>query len=145
MVIIVVDLGHFKTYRVILSEFESTRIELIKAYDTIEAHVKMSDKVSDRAGRFGSDSSKKTRKGFGEPHNIETEKKKRLVKQISGEIESLLEKESPSKWFLAAEKSINRQIIENLPLKLSKLLDKNIVADLTKTEKKKLLNRFGID
>jgi hypothetical protein len=145
MVIIVVDLGHFKAFRVISSELESTRIELIKDYDTIETHLKMSEKVSDRAGSFGSGSGKKTRKGYGEPHNIETEKKKRVIKQISVEIEKLLKKESPARWFLAADKSINKQIVENLSPKTNSMLDKSIIADLTKTAKNKLISRFGID
>jgi hypothetical protein len=47
MIIIVVDLGHFKAYRVINSELESTRIELIKDFDNVETLLKMSEKVSE--------------------------------------------------------------------------------------------------
>jgi hypothetical protein len=145
MIIIVVDLGHFKAYRVINSELESTRIELIKDFDNVETLLKMSEKVSDSAGRFGANSGTKTRKGYGEPHNIETENKRRLIKKIAGEIEKIMKKEAPGRWFLAAEKSINKQLIENLSLSSNKILDKNIIADLTKTAKNKLLSRFGID
>lgn len=145
MIIIVVDLGHFKAYKVIKSKLESTRIELIKDYDTIESHLKMSEKVSDSAGRFGSGSGRKTRKGYGEPHNIKTEEKKRIIKQISGEIEKLLKQEAPDRWFLAAEKGINRQVLENLSSGVNNKLEKNIIADLTKTAKTKILNRFGIN
>ncbi len=52
MVIIVVDLGHFKAYRVIKSSLESTRIELLREYDAVNVREKFSEKVSDSAGRF---------------------------------------------------------------------------------------------
>ena len=83
-VIIAVDLGHFKAYRVTRKEHESPRIQLIESYDSIEAHGKLSDLLSDSAGRFGVGGGKNgAAKGYGEPHHIETEMEKTASKLIS--------------------------------------------------------------
>ena len=52
-VIIAVDLGHFKAYRVTKDPFaKSAKAELIESYDSIEARLKLSDRLSDAAGRY---------------------------------------------------------------------------------------------
>jgi len=112
--------------------------------DAVNVRGKFSEKVSDSAGRFAASGGRNVMKGYGEPHNIRTETKKRLIKLISGDIEKLIKEEGPKKWSLAAEKSINRQVLKNLSSDVNNKLDKNIIADLTKTAKSKLLNRFGI-
>ncbi len=100
--------------------------------------------MSDSAGRFAASGGRNVRKGYGEPHNIRTETKRRLIKLISGDIEKLIKEEDPKKWFFAAEKSINRQVLKNLSSDVNNKLEKNIIADLIKTAKSKLLNRFDI-
>jgi hypothetical protein len=52
-IIIAVDLGHFKAYKITKNPMESTRTKLIKSYDAIDAHGKLSEKLTDNAGRFG--------------------------------------------------------------------------------------------
>lgn len=144
MIIIIVDMGHFKAYRVVKNTLESTKIEPLKAYDNVDSHGKFSDKVTDGTGRFALNGGKQGRKGTGEAHNVESEKKRRVIKLITGDIETLIKKEGAKKWFLAAEKSINNQILENLSSDTINKMEKNIIADLTGTDKAKLLDRFGI-
>lgn len=145
MIIIIVDLGHFKAYRVVKNTLESTRIEPLKEYDIVDGHGKLSDKVTDGTGRFSLNGGKQGRKGTGEAHNAETEKKRRIIRSIAGDIEVLIKKEGAQKWSLAAEKSINKQILENLPPDVVNKMEKSITADLTGTDKSKLLGRFGIN
>lgn len=144
MIIIIVDLGHFKAFSVIKNRLESTRIEPLKAYDIVDAHGKLSDKVSDGSGKFGLIGGKLGRKGSGEAHNAETEKKRRIIKLIVKDIEMLTKKVGVKQWYLAAEKSINKQILGNLSSDVVNKMEKNIIADLTGTDKAKLLGRFGI-
>jgi len=141
-IIIVADLGHFKAYEVSRNPMESPRIELKKSYDIIEAHGRLGDKLSDGAGRFGMTGGKKGIKGYGEPHNMKLEMKRKLIKQISKEINELIKKTKPSRWHLAASKGINKQIIENLEPSVRERLDKNISADLTKKHKSEILDYF---
>jgi len=142
-VIIAVDLGHFKAYKVTKQEHESTKIQLIESYDSIEAHGKLSDKLSDTAGRFGVGGGKNgAAKGYGEPHNIELEMEKKAAKLISNDINAIIKKEGVTKWYLAASKMINSQILDNLDADVKAKLDKNIMSNLTKTDKTDIMKHF---
>lgn len=142
-VIIAVDLGHFKAYKVTKQEHESPKIQLIESYDSIEAHGKLSDKLSDTAGRFGVGGGKNgAAKGYGEPHNIELEMEKKAVKLISNDINAIIRKEGSPKWYLAASKMINSQILDNLDAGVKAKLDKNIMSNLTNTDKSDIMKHF---
>lgn len=142
-VIIAVDLGHFKAYKVTKQEHESPKIHLIESYDSIEAHGKLSDKLSDTSGRFAMGGGKNgAAKGYGEPHNIELEMEKKAAKLISNDINTIIKKEGLPKWYLAASKMINSQILENLETGVKAKLDKNIMSNLTKTDKSELMKYF---
>ncbi len=56
--IVAVDLGHFKAYRRTKEPMESAKITLVESYDSIEGHGKISEKLSDKTGRFGNMGSK---------------------------------------------------------------------------------------
>ncbi len=142
-VIIAVDLGHFKAYKVTKQEHESPKIQLIESYDSIEAHGKLSDKLSDTSGRFAMGGGKNgAAKGYGEPHNIELEMEKKAAKLISNDINAIIKKEGSPKWYLAASKMINSQILDNLEAGVKAKLDKNIMSNLTKTDKSDIMKHF---
>jgi hypothetical protein len=142
-VIIAVDLGHFKAYKVTKQEHESPKIQLIESYDSIEAHGKLSDKLSDTSGRFGMGGGKNgAAKGYGEPHNIELEMEKKAAKLISNDINAIIKKEGSPKWYLAASKMINSQILDYLETDVKAKLDKNIMSNLTKTDKSDIMKHF---
>jgi hypothetical protein len=142
-IIIVVDLGHFKAYRVSKELLESTKITLIASYDSVEGHGKLGDKLSDKAGRFRrAEGKKKAATGYGEPHNLKTENEKRLVKLIAKDIGSLIAREHCEKWDLAATSRINRLIIDNLKPAIKAKLHKSITVDLTKIDKSEILSYF---
>lgn len=144
VIIVVADLGHFKAFRV-TKDFDelSPRIALVESYDSMEGHGRLGDKLSDSAGRFGRGSGKDVAAtGSGERHNIELETEKRLVKMIAGDICKLIKNDTCSRWHLAAEKKINNQIIENLKPEVKARMDKNITANLTKSDKSEILSRF---
>ena len=144
-VIFVVDLGHFKAYRVTKDPFEkSPKTELIESYDSLEARLKLSDKLSDAAGRYRQAGGRNGKgAGFGEAHNIALESDKRIIKQIAADISEIVSREKCEKWCLAAPKDINNQILEHLEQHLRAKLDKNIPSNLTKTGKTELLAYFG--
>ena len=142
-IIIVVDLGHFKAFRVTKAQMESFRISLIESYDSIDAHGKLGEKLSDSAGRFKrGDGKRKEAKGYGEPHNMKTEIENRLTKLIANDITSLITKEDLPKWNLSAPSKINSQIIEHLAPDVKNKLGESITADLTKIPKNEILSYF---
>ena len=142
-VIIAADLGHFKVYKVTKQEHESPKIQLIESYDSLEAHGKLSDKLSDTSGRFAMGGGKNgAAKGYGEPHNIELEMEKKAARLISNDINAIIKKEGSPKWYLAASKMINSQILDNLDPGVKAKLDKNIMSNLTNTDKSDIMKHF---
>jgi len=142
--IVVVDLGHFKAYKVSENPNESARLELLESYDILDTHGKFINKFTDAEGSFERGEGKAgIATGSGEPHHLELEIEKKVVKRIAGDISSLVVKEGWSKWHLAAGERINKQLVENLEPSVKAKLDKNIKADLTKTDKSKILGYFG--
>ncbi len=142
-VIVVVDLGHFKAYKVSENPNESTRLDLVESYDILDTHGKFTAKFTDAEGSFDRGEGKSgIATGSGEPHHLELEIEKKVIKRIANDINTLIVKEGCSRWHLAAGESINNQIVENLEPSIKAKLDKNIKADLTKTEKSKILGFF---
>jgi hypothetical protein len=142
-VIVVVDLGHFKAYKVSKKPNESERLDLLESYDILDTHGKFISKFTDAEGSFDrGEGEAGIATGSGEPHNLERDIEKKVIKRIAGDITKLVAKEGCSKWYLAAGESINNQIVENLGPSIKAKLDKNIKSDLTKTEKSKLMGHF---
>ncbi len=142
-VVIVTDLGHFKAYRLVQNPLESPRLELIKEEDIIDAHGRLSEKLTDEAGRFGMGGERSSLKGYGEKHNLESEMEKKIIKSISREIIEIIKSENPERWHLSAAKTINNKILSYIDQGILRKLKKNIKADLTKLSKKELLGYFA--
>ena len=142
-IIAVVDLGHFKAYRVSKNPNESARVDLLDSYDILDSHGKCRDKYTDAEGSFCRGEGKAgVGTGSGEPHNVETEIEKKVTRRIANDINTLIRKESCNKWYLAAAETINNQIVQNLDPSIKAKLKKNVKADLTKTDKSEILNHF---
>jgi len=141
--IIAVDLGHFKAYKVSTEPPASPKIQLVESYDSVEGHGKLSEKVSDGAGRFGVGGGKNgAPKGYGEPHNIELEAEKKAAKLIAKDIVAIIGREGIKKWWFAAANKLNSLIMENLDPEIKAKMDKNINSNLTKTNKSEILKHF---
>ncbi len=146
-IIIAVDLGHFKAYKVGKTKIGNSKMQLIEGYDSVEAHGKLSDRITDQAGRFrlgGGKGSAAKAKGYGEPHNIELEEEKRLIKLLSKDINSVLARERCDAWCLAAPAEINSRILDNLQPEVKAKLGKNVICNLTRAKKMEILERFDM-
>lgn len=141
--IIAVDLGHFKAYRVSTDSPGSPRIQLIESYDSLEGHGKLSEKLSDGAGRFGLNGGKNgSAKGFGEAHNIALETEKKTARLIAKDITTMIRREGVKKWWFAASDKMNSLVLENLDPDIKAKMDKNINSNLTNTKKAEILKHF---
>lgn len=142
-IIITVDLGHFKAYRVTSDPLGRPIIELIESYDSIEGHGKLSEKLSDIAGRFvGGGGKGEVAKGYGEPHHLKSEIIKKIGKMIAMDINALIKKEDCKSWYLAAGEKVNGDIISKLEPEVRSRMEKNIPVDLTKVRKSEILDHF---
>ena len=141
--IIAVDLGHFRAYKLSTDPPGSPKINLVESYDSIEGHGKLSEKVSDGAGRFGVSGGKNgAAKGYGEPHSMESEAEKKTARLIARDITTVIGREGIKKWWFAAANKLNALVVEQLDSAVKSNLDKNINANLTKTGKSELLKHF---
>jgi hypothetical protein len=141
-VIVVTDLGSFKAYKLDQTPVKKTpRLELIEEFVTVDAHGKMSDKLTDMAGRHRSGTSKMSTP-WGDRHNIELETKRRLIKQLADRVNKLLRNDEIDECHLAASKEISHQLLDELDRPVRAKIAKKVQADLTKIDKSELLAHF---
>lgn len=144
-IIITADLGAMNIYEIVRDPLRiaSNRLEKIKSSVAEEPRMKASEKFTAAAGRFyqggGTDG---TIAGFGEPHNVEKEAEKRLIKRIAYDINGLIAEKGCDKWYLAAERRITNQILDLLTPEVKAKLKKSVAVNLTKTDKSKLMEYF---
>jgi len=137
---VAVDLGLFKAFKVEFKKTGSPRINLIDEHIFTEAHKKLSETLSDLSGRKSTPSSSAA--PIADNHNLELELKRRIIKDISNRLKKLMsENASESCWF-AAPKEIIHQVIDELPKALHTRMEKLIPNDLVKLEPKDILDRF---
>ena len=143
--VVVVDLGCLKAFRVENGVTGTPRLELIDQFDNSEAHNRLVDRVTDLSGRFHRGAAKPANGNVmsdGERHNIELEQRKRFVRELARRVNSLARNEEVERCFLAASREINHQLVEELEPQVRAKIEKNLSADLTKFERADILGRF---
>jgi len=127
-VVIAVNLGHFKAFRVVGTPVRGRKLEPIDEVSFPEAHGHFQDKVTDKAGRFASSIR-------GEALHAARENARRLVQLVAGRTADVLQAERPKMWILAAPHAVHRAICNALPSPPSR----HVFADLTKTRPREVL------
>ena len=141
-IIIVGSLGELKVYEVRehprkkmgADEKKSYGVHLVTGLDFIDMHKKLSEVVTDQAGRFGH--------SIGEEHELQNERKKRTMKEIAKDIEAIVQKLEPKKLFLSFPKEYMHQLQAQLPKAINDKITKKVGADLIKVSADKLLSHF---
>ena len=151
--LVVADLGGFKAFKLENNEESPVangrikrppRLEFIEEFQNADAHGRLVDKVTDLSGRFPRGTGLKAGGAMsdGERHNIELESRKRLVRQLAQRLNALARNQEIERWFLAASKEINHQLIEELEPQVRAKIEKNVPSDLTKIERADILGYF---
>ncbi len=135
------SLGEVKIYevkandRTINNEIKTVYMpELISAADIIEAHRKLGETVTDKAGRFGHAS--------GEEHELENERLKRMMEEAATNIAAVVKTKSPKAVYFAFPQEHLKELESKLPREVSEKVVKAIGADLVKIPREKLLEHF---
>jgi len=137
--IVLADLGRVKAFRLTYDMMTSKpQLELVCDCEFLEAHGRLTDKVTDMAGRFPGSGTPGM--SISENHNLRGETERRLIRLVAGKISELVEGERC--WFLAAGESINGRIVEHLRPGNRAALSRNVSADLVKTPKEQILDFF---
>lgn len=143
--VVVVDLGCLKAYKVEYDEVSTNpRFELIKNINTDEADGRMSDKLTDEAGRFhGGQRGQNEIRASGERHNIDLEFERRAICQLAKTINQVVSKDAEGQpVYFAAIKEINHQVLDKLDSTVRARIEKVVSEDLTKIHSSKLLSHF---
>lgn len=144
IVVVVTDQGNFKAYKLEKTDMNTPRLTLLEEFLPVDGHGKLLDKVSDQAGRYHNGAHVRWATPWGEPHNIELEQRKRLIRQLSGELQNVLSDGRVDGCYFAASKDLHNRILDALSREARAKILKDIPADLTKVDKGELLQHFGV-
>jgi len=143
-VIILTDLGSMKAIR--LTRHEQTGRDHLETIDHLEPeapHQRLSDVVSDQAGRFPvADGSRGGAMSNGENLHLEQESQRRTIKLLASQIQQVLEREHAPAWYFAANDQIDHKILNELPKQWRDKVQKHVRKDLTKVDRSDLLGYF---
>ncbi len=153
-IVIIANMGELKLYKANPRDLEAEaglkpeniKLDLINTYDYLDGHKKVSDVVSDSAGRFRSDASPHT--GIAEKNGIEQKLEDDVIRQIADDIARIVGEYKPDRYFLSIPGNIFKRVwsyIEELSAKnpdLKRKLFRYIEDDLVKIDKNKLPEIF---
>jgi hypothetical protein len=140
--LIVTDLGQLKAYKLELTPRRTPRLEPVEEIVLEDARLRVTETVTDMAGRHSGPTQKNWSAPLGDDHNLKLETKRRLIRQIAGHIQRLIQRTGFDGCWLAAHKEINHQILEELPQAIRARIEKNLPLDLTKATEAELLEQF---
>jgi hypothetical protein len=143
--LLLMDSGHFKAYRMEESpQFSSPRMQLLEEWDTAAAG-RISDQVTDKAGQFSKGSlsfAAVNDMADGERHNLELEQRRRALKQIARRAGELLHLENPDRCYLAAAREMNQALLDSLDAPVRAKIRKNVAANLTRLNLPDIIEHF---
>lgn len=142
--VVVADLGHLKAYRVEYDDVSShPKLDLIANLATDEADGRVSDKLTDEAGRFkGGQRSQKIHPS-GERHNIGLEFERRAVGRLAANINRIVKLENhDAPVYFAAHKEIHNELLHQLEPGIRARIEKIVPEDLVKVKGLELLAHF---
>ena len=140
--LLVTDLGTLKAFRLEFTLQDTPRLEELETAVLEDAHARVSDIVTDLAGRRAAPTQKSWSATLGDDHNLELESRRRLVRQLASHIERLIQGSDYQSCWLAAPKEINHQILDELSQPTRNRIKRMIPCDLTKATPKELLDQF---
>jgi hypothetical protein len=143
--LVTADLGCFKAYKLENDQtYRTPHLELIEQFNSAEAHDKIVEQVTGLSGRFprATGGARSAAMSDGERHNIELEKRKRLVRQLARRFSALARNQEVERCLVAASKEINHQFLAELEPQVRNKIEKIIPADLTKVDRAELLRHF---
>jgi hypothetical protein len=145
--IIVADLGLLRAYRQVqgLGDREP-HLELIEELRPEAAHQKLSEQLTDQAGRFPKGGGASIVPGdlcADERLNLEAEQERRLIRLLSDKVDMLLADERVASCSLAVGAPLRRQLLNDLSPQSRSKIRQIVAADLSKVEARELLARFA--
>ncbi len=141
--VIVADRGTVKAYKLNRTTRGSPHLDLLEEMALDQAHHRMVEAVSDLAGRRAGSSQRNWSAPLADPHNLELETERRLIRKIAARIVRLSDDHADLGLWLATPKEIHNQIMDELPDSVRQRIEGNLSRNLVKAEKAELLEYFA--
>ena len=145
--IIVADLGLLRAYREIQAlEDHEPHLQLIDELRPEAAHEKLSQQLTDQAGRFpkgGGASIVAGELSAGERLGLENEQDRRLIGQLAEKINTLLANEAVTSCSLAASAPIHKQLLDAIAPQGRAKIRRVLASNLSKTDPSELRGHFA--
>src|ERR1041385_1708389 len=107
--VIVTDRGSLKAYRVNDTPTRGPSLQLVQAFNITDAHGRLTDKVSDQAGRFSVSNSAGGHHGaasIAERTRLEVETDRRIQRELADQITRIVSGNGKEGWAFAAPAEI---------------------------------------
>jgi hypothetical protein len=144
--LVVMDLGRFKAYRMEESpRFRRPRLKLLEQWSTPVTR-RISDQVTDKAGQFAKGSlsfAAVNDMADGERHNLDLERRRRALKQMTARVGELLQQETLEACYLVTSRMINKTVLNTLADRVHQRIQKNVTADLTRLKPFQIIQYFA--
>ena len=140
--VIVTDRGSLKAYRVAETPTRGPSLKLVQAFDTTDAHGRMSDRVSDFAGRRGAELMGAHPTSSIAETKLEVETDRRIYRQLAEQIAKIVKNDAAAGWSLAAPSEFHATLVDLLPADIKSRIVEHVKSDLVKTEPAKLPGHF---
>jgi len=145
--IIVADLGLLRAYRQVQGPMDrQPHLQLLEELKPAGAHEKLSDQVTDKAGRFprgGGAGNVPGDLSAGENLHAQAEHNRVLLRQLADAINALLAPTAVTRCAIAVSAPIHKQLLEALDPKLRAKIGQVLPSNLAKTEPGDLLAHFA--
>jgi hypothetical protein len=144
--LIVADLGLLRAYCETQDNADrQPHLELVEELKPESAHQKLSDQLTDQAGRFPRGGGAANISGdlsAGESLNAEAEQNHRLIRQLAGRINALLADDEVTRCSMAISGAIHNQLLDAIDPKARAKIGKVLASNLTKTDPTELHAHF---
>ena len=140
--VIVADRGGLKAYKVNETPTRGPSLQLIQAFNIMDAHGRMQDKVTDRAGAFPDAAGPGQMNSIAERQGIETETDRRIHRELAEFIADVVKRDGAAGWSFAAPSTIHGAVTDLLPREVRDRIIEHVQADLVNIEPVKLTGRF---
>ena len=145
--LIVADLGLLRAYREVENLADrQPHLELIEEFEPESAHRKLSDQVTDKAGRFPRGGGAAHTSGdlsAGENLHAEAEEERHLISNLAGRINALLSDKTVIRCSIAISGAIHNQLLEAIDPKVLAKIGKVLASNLAKTPPSELQAHFA--
>lgn len=140
--VIVTDRGSLKAYRVDETPTRGPSLKLVQAFDTTDAHGRMTDKVTDFAGRRAADGIGAHPTSSTAESKLDVEMDRRIYRQLAEQIAKIVKSDGVEGWSFAAPSKSHATIVDLLPGDVRDRIVEHVKSDLVKVEAAKLPSHF---